>query len=137
MTETIGEYARRQAATLLDRLAYQVSRAARRSDAETIHDLRVSIRRFTQCLRVFGQFLPGGKRKKIRKKLRGAMELAAEVRNCDITIELLSAAGVSAQSQTTRTLRQRRDAAQKLLTKTVKTWNQRNFSRRWRENLEL
>ena len=45
------EYARLHTAILLRRLAYQLTRAAKSADPESIHDLRVSIRRLSGCLR--------------------------------------------------------------------------------------
>ena len=52
-------YAREQASTLLRRLAFRMNRAAKVRDADSIHDLRVAIRRFEQCLQIFHQFLSG------------------------------------------------------------------------------
>ena len=91
---TMREYARERAALLLRRLAFQMHRAARLRDPESIHDLRVSIRRFQQCLAVFHQFFPRGQAKKIRKRLHQIMQVAGEIRNRDIALELFEKSGL-------------------------------------------
>ena len=65
----IRDHAAGQASALLRRLAFQASRTARLSDAGSVHDLRVSIRRLAQCLRVFGQFFPRERGKKSQHRL--------------------------------------------------------------------
>jgi CHAD domain-containing protein len=137
MARAMEAYAREQVGHLLDRLAYQVNRAARQGDEETIHDLRVAIRRFTQSLRIFQQFLPRGATRKVRRKLRSLMQIAAEVRNRDIAVQLLVAAGVTARSGMISSLRAERDEQQRALVSAIKAWNRRSFSRKWRDRLEL
>jgi hypothetical protein len=68
------DYARQQTAILLRRLAYQLNRAARNGDADSIHDLRIAIRRLSRCLRVFAPFFPADSWKKIRRRLAELME---------------------------------------------------------------
>jgi CHAD domain-containing protein len=136
MNEPMRDFARTQTATLLDRLAYQAGRAAKRSDEETVHDLRVAIRRLGQCLRVFGPLLPG-KTRKVRRKLRAAMRLAAEVRNCDVALELVTTVGAGPRTVVVQQLRERRAAAHERLLREVKRWKRRNFSLRWRDRMGL
>jgi CHAD domain-containing protein len=137
MPREMETYAKEQVAHLLDRLAYQVGRAARQGDEETIHDLRVAIRRFTQSLRVFRQFLPRSAAKKIRRKLKTLMRIAAEVRNRDIAVQLMIAAGVPAKAGIVPVLREERNELQKALVSAIMAWNRRSFSRKWRDRLEL
>lgn len=59
--------------------------AARRLDKETVHQLRVSIRRLQAVLRLMDQA-------ENRRALRPLMQLAGAVRNCDIALELVRAA---------------------------------------------
>lgn len=90
---SIRAHAEEQAKSLLRRFREEAKRTARQPDADAVHDLRVSIRRLTQCLRTFSQFLPGRRTRKTRRGLKRLMGLAAEVRNRDITIEFLERAG--------------------------------------------
>jgi CHAD domain-containing protein len=137
MPATTEKYAKQKMASLLDRVGSELARAAAVGDEESIHDFRVSIRRFTQALRVFSQFVHPPKAKKIRRKLREAMDLASEVRNCDIAGELLERAGVPARSPARRKLAFSRKEAYERLLESVRGLNRRNFSRKWRERLGL
>src|ERR1051326_7301152 len=131
------EYARLQTAILLRRFAFQVNRAARSGDPESIHDLRVAIRRLSRCLRVFSQFYPDGYWKRIRSHLAELMDAAGTVRDRDIALELLIAAGVAPRAAIVATLRnERRQAAANLMTE-IRRWKNRDLSRKWRNRLRL
>ena len=131
------KHALEQARVLLRRFAYQVNRVSRSGGTDEIHDLRVAIRRFSQCLRVFAQFFPAAKQKRIRKRLRKVMGLAAAVRNCDVALQLAREAGVGEAGATARTLERKREEAMGLLAETLQRWARRDFSRKWRAQLEL
>ena len=131
------QYVQEQTAARLGRFAYQVGRSSQLLEAEAIHDLRVSIRRFSQCLRAFRQFFPRGKRKKIRRYLRSLMGLAGAVRNQDIAMELVARAGIPAGSTLMQGLRRRRGQAQQALLAALKQWTRADLSRKWRAKLEL
>jgi CHAD domain-containing protein len=76
------------------RLRSEMRRAMRiPEDAEAIHDLRVAIRRFTQCLRTFEQFLNRKHARKMRRRLRRLMDSCGAARNVDIACGVLEAAG--------------------------------------------
>src|SRR2546422_4817217 len=96
--ETMDQFASVQALRLLGKLAFQVRHAAKHPNEEAIHDLRVSIRRLSECVREFRQFFPRRQSKKILKQLERVMDLAAEMRNRDIAIELIGGDGDSAAS---------------------------------------
>jgi len=121
------DYARLQTAILLRRLAYQLNHAAHHSDADSIHDVRVAIRRLSRCLRVFAPFFPGDSWKKIRRRLRDR----------DIALQLLAEAGIPPRAGVaTRLAAERRKASRELLFE-IRRWKSRNFSRKWRSRLEL
>jgi CHAD domain-containing protein len=131
------DYARHETAILLRRLAYQLNRAARGGDAESIHDLRVAIRRLSRCLRVFAPFYPSGAWKKIRRQLADLMEAAGKVRDRDIALQLLAEAGIPAHAAiAARLAGERRKANHELLLE-IRRWKGRSFSRKWRSRLEL
>jgi CHAD domain-containing protein len=137
-TETgIRKLADEQSRALLRRLAYQVNRTSQAAGPDEIHNLRVSIRRFAQCLRTFDEFFPRGKQKKIRKRMKEIMKLAGEVRNRDIALEILKDAGVPAGSAAARLLSGERERAGRELASALKRWRRRDFSRRWRTQLGL
>jgi CHAD domain-containing protein len=131
------DYARLQTAILLRRLAYQLNRAASDGDADSIHDLRVAIRRLSRCLRVFAPFFPNDSWKKIRRRLAELMEAAGRVRDRDIALQLLAEAGIPPRAViATRLAGERRKASHELLLE-IRRWKGRNFSRKWRSRLEL
>ena len=80
-------FTRDQVDRLLGRLAYQVSRAIKSHSAEAVHDLRVTIRRFAQALRVFKPCFHGKELRKIRRELKRIMVVGGEVRNHDIALD--------------------------------------------------
>ena len=130
-------YAREQASTLLRRLAFRMNRAAKVRDADSIHDLRVAIRRFQQCLQIFHQYLSGGHKKKIRRRLQKIMELSGEIRNRDIALDLLKQSGFPLRSSlSARLLRERREAQSKLLA-SFDRWGERDLFRKWGSRLGL
>lgn len=131
------DYARSQTAMLLRRFAFQVNRTARTADADSIHDLRVSIRRLSRSLRVFAQFFPDGSWKKARKQLSELMQAAGDVRDRDIALELLENAGFSRSTVLARQLEAERRAAMRQLMAEVRTWDERGFFAKWRTRLEL
>jgi CHAD domain-containing protein len=131
------EFVRRQTGMLLRRLASQVNRASSSADADAVHDLRVSIRRLSRCLRAFAQFYPGRSWKRIRRSLAALMDLCANVRDRDVAIALLGKAGVPAISPAVRQLDTQRQAAGEELQRELRCWKQQAFSRRWRQRLEL
>ena len=130
-------FALQQTRTLLRRLAFQMSRAARPGDPEAIHDLRVAIRRFSRCLRVFSQFLPGRKRRKVRRDLTRVMDLAAAVRDRDIALDLLRQARTPAIAALSATLRRERRDAETRLRAAAGSLARQSFSQKWRIWLRL
>ena len=131
------DHAAEQASALLRRLAFQANRTARLSDADAVHDLRVSVRRLAQCLRVFGQFFPRESGKKSQHRLTTVMDLASAVRDRDIAMELLAAVRIPSDSALVQTLSEERAGAGRSLVATLERWSRRGFQKKWRSRLEL
>jgi CHAD domain-containing protein len=130
-------YATDQGTKLLRRLVFRLNRAATLHDPDSLHDLRVAIRRFQQFLRVFQQFLPPGKARKIRRELRQIMKLSGEVRNRDIASALIKQSGDGNHSRiSSRLAIQRKEAHQELL-KSLDRLNERGLARKWHSKLGL
>ena len=129
-------FAREQADRLLGRLAFQIGRAVKAHNADAVHDLRVSIRRFEQAMRVFKPCFRGKDLRKIRRELKRVMAAAGEVRNHDIALKLLAKSkrleGTGIQPKVQN---RRREAERSLLT-LLKTWLERKSSLKWRGALE-
>jgi len=130
--EAMDQFASVQVNRLLGKLVFQVRRAAKHPDEEAIHDLRVSIRRLSQCLREFRQFFPRHETKKILRQLGKVMDLAAEMRNRDSAIELVGEPEGAAQPEFLANMRREREQAKRKLARTLAQWRRRDFSRKWR-----
>ena len=128
--EEMDRFARVQATRLLGKLAFQVRHAAKRPDEDAIHDLRVSIRRLSQCVREFLPFFPKHEARKILKQLGKMMDLAAEMRNRDVAIELIGKHGGSAFLR--RGCGGSVNWRNKRLCRELVQWRRRDFSRKWR-----
>ena len=133
-------FALQQTRTLLRRLAYQVSRASRPGDPRAVDDLRAEVGRFNRCLRLFGQFLPSGKSKRVHRELKEVMDLADAVRDCDTALELLWEAHLPAGlngAKLTATLSRERQEAEARLRAGLRRLVRRSFSQKWRAGLRL
>src|SRR5271156_1694050 len=87
---SMHDYAVEQMNRLLTTLAFHVHRASKKPGPDEVHDLRVSIRRFSQGLELFSDFFPKWEVKKIRRMLKGMMRLTSSLRGRDITLEFLA-----------------------------------------------
>ncbi len=133
----IAQYVCQQGASRLDRVMYQISRNRKAKDADPVHDLRVSIRRFGACLTAFKQFFPRKASKRVRKRLREVMTLAGEVRNRDIAIDLARQAGLSPESKLVKALVQQRAGYSRELGRLLKRWSRSSVPDKWRTRLRL
>jgi CHAD domain-containing protein len=133
-SKPIRDYAKEQLNHLLTRLAFEVHRASKQPGADEIHDLRVSIRRFSQGLAVFHDFFQAWEVKKVNKRLKRMMRLTSEIRDRDITLEFLE----EAQHTTHRRRFEReRSTYQREFSEMARRWSQRDFSAKWRNGLSL
>ena len=128
------EYAFEQMNHLLTTLAFQVQRAVKVPGPEEIHDVRVSTRRFSQGLLLFGEFFPSWEVKKIQRRLKRMMRLTSELRNRDIALEFL--AGLK-QTKHRPHLVKERLALQREFSLMGLRWHRRDFSAKWRIGLAL
>ena len=134
---TLREYARETLRARLGAVAFELRHAQRSLNEERIHDLRVSIRRLTAAMRIFGDAVPKAEAKRVKKDLKALMDPAGMVRELDIALELAGKAGIDSSSPLLGILRaQRAEGEQNLLAGIRATWR-RNASMRWRERLQL
>ncbi len=134
-TET-RKFVAEHAQKLLGQLAFEINRAAKSRDPESLHDLRVSLRRFSQTLHLFRDFFPGKKMHKIDVRVKKVMRSAEELRNFDTTLRLLSKAHRSGSSALRSKLQARRKESERLLVGLLKRWTERKLSVKWRAALQ-
>lgn len=133
------DYAIEQMNRLLTTVAFQVHRAAKKPGPEEIHDLRVSIRRFSQGLELFAAFFPKWEVKKIHRMLKRMMRLTSSIRDRDITLEFLAYSQHTSSPHTTHRTRLARERStyQRQFAEMVRRWSARDYSAKWRNGLSL
>jgi CHAD domain-containing protein len=131
------EFAHQQADRLLTAFGEKLERAADLAAPDSVHDLRVAIRRFSQVLTVFKPSFPGPSRRKIRKQLKKLMDLAGEVRNCDIAAALILELDSHPDPGLHRRIHRRRRHAEQNLSKRVERLNDGRLLVKWREGLRI
>jgi CHAD domain-containing protein len=119
---------------LLDKLLEEMHRAAKRADAETIHDVRVAIRRLRQALTVFRNELPNTFGRKIDKRLRKLLKSAGKIRNLDVAMELLQPFRTSEPKLMRLMRKDRQDLARDLQTQ-LAAMNEKRSVEKWRAKL--
>jgi CHAD domain-containing protein len=130
----IRDYAMEQMNHLLTNLAFQVHRAGKLPGPDEIHDVRVSIRRFSQGLILYAGFFPKWEVKKARRRLRRMMNLTSEIRNRDIALKFLAD---QKQIKHRKRLVKERLTFQAQFAQMVTRWAGRDFSAKWRNSLSL
>lgn len=133
-TVALHDYVLQQMNQLLGTLASRARRASKKPGPKEIHDLRVSIRRFTQGLRLFVDFVPRWEDKKIRLMLRQMMRLTSDIRNRDIALEFL---GKSGDARHRKRLEKERSQFERRFERMVRSWAARDFSAALRSRLAL
>ena len=134
---TLKDHVRSHTGVLLKGLAVQVRQASASTDAASVHDLRVAIRRLRECLRTFKAIYPLEPRKKIRKELRKLMNSAELVRSADIALELMKAAGMTDADPQMRKVREQRTAHRSALRGDLASFASQPYTKAWREALKV
>jgi CHAD domain-containing protein len=125
-------FALAKTAELLSTMISALEAAAADPHADAVHDMRVSIRRLQQGVRLFRQFLPRRGVKRLRKTMKSVMEPAGELRNYDIALELAGPGNPVAAS-----LSEKRAAAAQTLASVVASLAEPGLADRWQAALKL
>jgi CHAD domain-containing protein len=133
----LREYVRSHTAALFERMTTEVGKAAARDDEESVHDLRVSIRRLRECLRTFKDLYPPAPRKTISQELQKLMKCAELVRSADIALDLLKKAALDETVPLVREIREKRAQHREALSEALKSFANRPEPRAWPEALGL
>ena len=128
---TLCKYAAKNIGELIGKVEEESGVAARDASADRVHDLRVSIRRLSETLRVFEDVVPDDAAADVRKDLREAMHLAGTIRNHDIAIDLASKAKVEVGGR----FEEERARAVRALGEVLSKWNRAGIFETWRVQL--
>lgn len=130
-----GSHASESVTKLLERLAFEVNHTLHAGDADAVHDLRVSIRRFSQSLVVFKDAFPSKDVKKIRRRLKELMELTNGPRDCDVAMKLLPKSELKSAAALEPAIRAHRKEQLRLLIPALRGFGARGTSAKWRASL--
>jgi CHAD domain-containing protein len=119
----------------MTRFFAELERATRTPDEEAVHDLRVSIRRFSQALRIFAPLLPGKAVKRIRGRMKVVMDAAAVVRDLDVGMQELAGLGVEAEDPVVVQMRAERRRGELFLVGQVCLLRAEDLEGDWRRRL--
>ena len=134
--QPLSKFALAQTRARLKRVTTAIGRATRNpKKTETAHDLRVAIRRFTQCLRTFDELLDPGPSKKIRKKLRKLMKLCGAKRDYDVGLEVLAEAGLPGDHPAFARFQEHRDHGMRELARALQKKHKWDVTDHWRKQL--
>jgi CHAD domain-containing protein len=125
-------YATDQAGKLLKDLNNHVSAATESPGPEEVHDLRVSIRRFTGVLRALEPCFSKPESKSMRRALKDIMKHAGEVRDRDIALGLLAKVSADPADPLLPEIRAERHDAARNLTSALRAFAATGLSADWR-----
>lgn len=108
-TIKIVPFAAERARELMQKLGKEIENSRTHGDADAIHDLRVAVRRLSQCLDVFSGLFPPKSAKRVRKRIRRIRQLAGDVRDLDIALELIGKVSLPVPDGFPEGLRQQRE----------------------------
>ncbi len=134
--QPLSNFALAQTRIRLKRVAREIERATKHpQNPDTAHDLRVAIRRFTQCLRTFDDLLDPGPVKKMRKKLRRLMDLCGARRDYDVGLQVLAEAGLLADHPAFARFQEHRDHGMRALAHSLQRKQKWAVTDHWRKQL--
>ena len=119
------------AVRLVERVRREAKRAAKKPDADGVHDLRVAIRRSRQCLAEFKEALPEDTVRKARKKMRKILRKAGPVRNIDVARVLMKSVGARSGRQLSTDLSRERAHLERELLRLVARFNEHDPAKGW------
>ena len=129
------QFARGEVESRMGRVFEELERASAHPDEDAVHDLRVSIRRFSQALQVFAPLLPGKGVKKIRRRLKVVLDAAAVVRDLDVGMEAVAELGLPEEDSPAGAMREERKMAALFLLGQVYLLRAEDHEREWRQYL--
>lgn len=125
------EFAEAQVNARLERVAAEIERARTEMSEDAVHDLRVSIRRLAQALRLFGELLGKKAARELRQQVRPLLKCAGEVRNRDIAAGIVRRSKTPAAAALVKTLKAERAAFIKELRALLDTFQGVDLRRQW------
>ena len=136
LADSMRDFARAKTTDLLEEFVAALNVAERAPDVETVHKVRVAIRRLQQGLRLFRPYLSKKGVEKMKAELREIMDVAGELRNRDIAVELVKDAKEGSEILIEELLAQRAEFDQEFAN-LLRSYAKPDLSREWRSKLGL
>lgn len=114
---------------LVEDLVSVMRRVAEMPGIDAVHDLRVSVRRASEGLRIYRDQLP--KARRLSKEIKAIRDLAAAVRDRDVTRQLLRRHRLPANDPASIYLQGQRDLAASQLQQFLLTHRREDRPHRW------
>jgi CHAD domain-containing protein len=134
---SLGHFVRDRLQFLLNRSAKEWERCTLSADVDAIHDFRVSLRRFSEGLRLFKDLFPKASRNQVRSELRRAMRLAGRTRDVDIARETFTLSDALVSPGTNLFLENERAIAEAAFRAVLSVGLVTQVHKRWNETLGL
>jgi len=125
------EFAEAQVNARLERVVAEIERMRTEMTEDAFHDLRVSIRRLAQALRLFGELLGKKAARALRQQVRPLLKCAGEVRNRDIAIAIVRRSKTPGAPALVRTLKEERTASMNQLHALLEAFHGVDLRRPW------
>lgn len=135
MSTDIQSYGRSQVRERLGVLAELIRQSSDGLNEEAVHDIRVAVRRLQQGLEVFASLLPEPAIREVRRRLRRLMQETGRIRDRDIALRFVRAAGLKKGCALWKQLVRERKQARKAFKRRVERWRRRGFADAWAEAL--
>jgi CHAD domain-containing protein len=136
-SESIVRFSAEQSAGFLRSLMLEAGHAMKSGGIEAVHDLRVSIRRFRQVLKIFKPWIPREESRLLRSEMKEIMTHAGDVRDRDIAITLLRKIHAPGNRRIAAEIHEKRGAAALALQACLRDFRRRGSPAAWRRALKL
>jgi CHAD domain-containing protein len=130
-------FALEQVRRLLKDLTLQVSRVNHSCTPDSVHDLRIAVRRLVRTITVCKAFFHGKAIRKCRRRLAKIMTAAGAVRDCDVALRYAAKWPTPDTARFESKLQKRRNESARILIDELSRWRDRHMSIRWRAALEV
>ncbi|HEX6545230.1 MAG TPA: CHAD domain-containing protein, partial [Bryobacteraceae bacterium] len=122
---------------LLGRVDSEWQKCAVKSDADGVHDFRVTLRRFGEALRMFKELMPKAGCKQVKAERKQVMRFAGAVRDVDIARESFLYSDLTIPRDLEVFLANERALAEAALRAALAVGLEGSFQKRWDEALRL
>jgi CHAD domain-containing protein len=133
----MARFSAEQSTGFLRALMLESGRAVKSCGMEAVHDLRVSLRKFRQILKVLKQWIPHGESRLLRSEMKELMARAGKVRDFDIALALLREIHPPENRRILTEIHEAREAAAHALQACIRDFRRRDTAAAWRRSLKL